>query len=248
MKGIALILVMASMAFGQSQTKPAAPAAKTARSASTPTAAAKSDLPVFHGVVKPLFTERYEDIKIGTGAVAEPLKIYHVTYTGYLASTGQKFDSSFEHRAPLMKDGKAVTDADGKPVLADPQPIAFPQGLGRLIPGFDQGFVGMRIGGKRRIFIPWQLAYGTRDMPAREGHPGIPPKSDLIFDVELVDVTDLPAPPPVAARPAAQPAPSGQPVKPTTPPVANTPATPPAASSAPQAPSSPAPAAPPQPK
>jgi peptidylprolyl isomerase len=46
----------------------------------------------------------------------------------------------------------------------------------------------MKIGGKRRLFIPWQLAYGA------QGRPGIPPKSDLIFDVELLDVTDLQMP------------------------------------------------------
>jgi peptidylprolyl isomerase len=53
----------------------------------------------------------------------------------------------------------------------------------------------MKIGGKRRIFIPWQLAYGAT---GREGpdaaHPGIPPKSDLIFDVDLLDVSDLTVP------------------------------------------------------
>ena len=63
------------------------------------------------------------------------------------------------------KDGKPVLGDDGKPKLGDPQPMAFPQGMGRLIPGFDQGFDGMKIGGKRRLFIPWQLAYGARDIP-----------------------------------------------------------------------------------
>ena len=54
---------------------------------------------------------------------------------------------------------------DGKPKLGDPQPMPFPQGMGRLIPGFDQGFGGMKVGGKRRLFIPWQLAYGARGRP-----------------------------------------------------------------------------------
>ena len=73
---------------------------------------------------------------------------------------------------------------------------SFRRAYGRLIPGFDQGFAGMHVGGKRRIFIPWQLAYGTREIPAHGAdHPGIPAKSDLIFDVELVDVTDMPAMP-----------------------------------------------------
>jgi peptidylprolyl isomerase len=65
-----------------------------------------------------------------------------------------------------------------------------------VIPGFDQGFAGMKVGGQRRLFIPWQLAYGAKGRPGPEAaHPGIPPKADLIFDVELVDVTDLPTAP-----------------------------------------------------
>jgi len=96
----------------------------------------------------------------------------------------------------MDKDGKPQKDADGKPVLGDPQPFSFPQGMGRLIPGWDQGFEGMKIGGKRRLFIPWELAYGVRGVPARDAdHPGIPPKSDLIFDIELLDITDMPARP-----------------------------------------------------
>jgi peptidylprolyl isomerase len=93
--------------------------------------------------------------------------------------------------------------------------------MGRLIPGFDQGFNGMRVGGKRRLFIPWQLAYGTRnlpDQPAKDNQPahvGIPAKSDLIFDVELVDVGEMPQQAPHAPMGAVPPtprpaAPSGQ--------------------------------------
>jgi peptidylprolyl isomerase len=89
--------------------------------------------------------------------------------------------------------------------------------MGRLIPGFDYGVTGMRVGGKRRLFIPWQIAYGTRSIPDRPDHPGIPAKSDLIFDVELVEVSDMPAPQP---RPMAPPAgaPGGASGQPATPP------------------------------
>jgi len=167
------------------------------------------------GVIKPLFTLRYEDYKIGTGAEAEPGKMYKVYYTGYRAADGVKFDSSFDHPGPPEKDvdGKPVLDADGKPKLGDPQPMAFPQGMGRLIPGFDQGFAGMKIGGKRRLFIPWQLAYGIRAIPDHgPGHPGIPAKSDLVFDVELVDVTEMPATPTATASPSTStPSSSGSP-------------------------------------
>jgi peptidylprolyl isomerase len=82
---------------------------------------------------------------------------------------------------------------DGKPKQGPVQPMPFPQGMGATIVGFDQGFVGMKVGGKRRIFIPWQMAYGTRSAPDHgPDHPGIPAKSDLIFDVELVEVAELP--------------------------------------------------------
>lgn len=234
-----LFLLAASVAFAQT-----GPAAKSStHTAQTPAAhhaaAAKpaGEIPAIHGVVRTMFSERYEDYKIGTGALAEPNKLYKVEYTGYLAATGQKFDSSYDHRTPEMKDGKPVTGPDGKVVLGTPQPLLFPQGFGRLIPGFDQGFTGMHVGGKRRIFIPWQLGYGTRDIPARPpDHPGIPPKSDLIFDVELVDVTEMPkmpqrpfggVPPHPGGLPA-HPAAPAEPAKPETsaPPAASAPAQP----------------------
>lgn len=241
MRFTALFFFAASVAVAQTSTKPATTTAKPSSAATQssakpasatarPATAAKpaSEMPVLHGIVKPLFTERYEEIKVGTGAVAEPNKMYHVLYSGYLAATGQKFDASSDHPAPLIKDGKAVFDANNKPVMGPPQPLVFPQGMGRLIPGFDQGVAGMHIGGKRRIFIPWELAYGTRDIPPREGHIGIPAKSDLIFDVELVDVTDIPTGPaqPLPARPATPP-PGSQP---TAPPTGSAPPTPPPAS------------------
>jgi len=151
---------------------------------------------VVHGPVKTALAAHYEDIKIGTGPVAESNKLWHVKYTGWRAADGIKFDSWDDHRQPVIgKDGKPETGPDGKPKMGDPQPMTFPQGMGRLIPGFDYSLDGMRIGGKRRIFIPWQLAYGTRNIPDRPDHPGIPAKSDLIFDVELVSISDLPAPP-----------------------------------------------------
>jgi peptidylprolyl isomerase len=140
-------------------------------------------------------TLSYQEIKVGTGAVAEPGKLYKVFYTGYRASDGVIFDSTNLHPRPpvLDKDGKPVLGDDGKQKQGPPQPMPFPQGAGGTIIGFDQGFAGMKVGGQRRIFIPWQMGYGTRTMPDRGAdHPGIPAKSDLIFDVELVDVTDAP--------------------------------------------------------
>ena len=212
MKTIALILLMtgAVAASAQTQPKPATSAPKAAVHAKTPAAAAKpaatkveiklpTGVPAAEGPVATAFSLRYQDIVVGTGAVAEPNKMYKVQYTGWLgangrADDGRKFDSSYDRRQPLKDpDGKPVLDASGQPKLSDVQPFAFPQGYGRVIQGWDQGFGGMKAGGKRRLFIPWQLAYGANGHPGpNAANPGIPEKADLIFDVELVDVSDLP--------------------------------------------------------
>lgn len=197
MKPTVLILLMAASVAAASAQTHQKPATSTARTATRPAARTSSRLPAgippVHGVIHTAFSLKYQEIKIGTGPLAEPNKIYHVQYTGYIAATGVKFDSSYDHRPPVMKDGKPVLGPDGKPELGEPIPLVFPQGFGRLIPGFDQGFAGMHVGGKRRIFVPWQLGYGTREIPAHgPEHPAIPAKSDLIFDVELLSVTDMP--------------------------------------------------------
>jgi peptidylprolyl isomerase len=211
--------------------------------------------------MKTAFALKYQDVKIGVGAVAEPNKMYKVLYTGYLGANGRpddghKFDSSDDHRRPVLdKDGKPVMGEDGKPKMGDPQPLDFPQGFGRLIPGFDQGFDGMKIGGKRRLFIPWQLAYGAHGRPGPDAaHPGIPPKSDLIFDIELVDVSEMPtmpARPGMGVPPGARPMPQGVPPHPAAPaqpgtapaPTGSAPAAPSAASPAPAPPATSAPPA-----
>lgn len=209
-------------------------------------------VPPVKGLVKTGFALKYQEVKIGTGALAEPNKLYKVHYTGWLAADGKKFDSSFDHKQPALdKDGKPEMGPDGKPKLAEGQPIQFPQGRGRVIPGWDQGFEGMKIGGKRRLFIPYQLAYGAIGRP-----PVIPAKSDLIFDVELVEITDFPTAPPMQGMPGGHPMPGSmtppRPAAPAgTPPPAGTPApgaTPPpaapAATPAPAAPATPPPAPP----
>jgi peptidylprolyl isomerase len=123
--------------------------------------------------MKVQYVMRYQEIKVGTGDLAIPGQIYTVHYTGWLASDGTKFDSSVDRG----------------------QPIQFPQGVKRVITGWDEGFEGMHVGGKRRLFIPYQLAYGEKGRS-----PVIPPKANLIFDVELLDQHDpnavTPAKPP----------------------------------------------------
>lgn len=107
---------------------------------------------------------RYIDIVQGTGAPAAPGKRYTVHYTGWLKD-GTKFDSSVDRN----------------------QPLDFVQGRRQVISGWDMGFEGMKVGGKRRLLIPYQMAYGEA------GTGPIPPKADLIFDVELLAVADVPA-------------------------------------------------------
>ncbi len=264
-----IFIVAASVAVGaQTPAKPAAPAAAKAKPAATaakPATAAAIDklpsgIPPVVGAKKIAFSLRYQEVKIGTGADAEPNKMYKVLYTGWFGNNGRdddghKFDASADHRAPITdKDGKPVLDADGKPKLADPQPIPFPQGFGRVIPGWDQGFGGMKIGGKRRLFIPWQLAYGAAGRPGPDAaHTGIPPKSDLIFDVELVDVTDMPSQPNrpggmggmPPGRPMPGAGPNGAPGQPGARPAGNPFGRPPASPGAPPSPATPsAPGAP----
>jgi peptidylprolyl isomerase len=217
MKHTALILFLAaSTTAALAQTTPAKPAAPAASATHAAAASAGVKLPPgvppARGILKTAFTLKYQDIKLGTGAEAEPNKMYKVQYTGWLGADGHKFDSSYDHPGPPLKDkdGKPVLGDDGKPKTGDPQPMSFPQGMGRLIPGFDQGFYGMKVGGKRRLFIPWQLAYGAKGRPGPDAaHPGIPPKADLIFDVELVDVTDMPAAPGRPGMPGGRPMPPG---------------------------------------
>lgn len=72
---------------------------------------------------------------------------------------------------------------DNKGVQRDAGTFSFRLGSGGVIPGFDQGVTGMRVGGKRRIYVPSTLAYGSA------GTSGIPPNAALVFEVELLDLT-----------------------------------------------------------
>ena len=101
---------------------------------------------------------QYWDIKVGTGATAQPHQTVKVHYTGWLTN-GKKFDSSVDRG----------------------EPISF--GLDQVIKGWGEGVPGMKIGGKRQLRIPPDLAYGPNGHP-----PVIPPNSTLIFDIELLGV------------------------------------------------------------
>ena len=128
------------------------------------------------------FSLDYIDTKIGTGDLAQPGMDYTVQYTGYLLD-GTQFDTS----------------------VGKPTPFTFPIGGHRVIPGWDLGFQGMHVGGKRRLFIPYQLAYGDK------GQGVIPPRAELVFDMELVSqkMTQPPPPPPSPSNSAPKPPPTG---------------------------------------
>ncbi len=183
---LASFCIIAMCAFSQAQTSHTSPAARhrAASSQSSATPAGPKlppNIPPAPGKLQTAYALRYLDIHPGAGPLAEPNQFYTVHYTGWLATDGTKFDSSVDRG----------------------EPITFMQGARRVIPGWDTGFDGMHVGGKRRLFIPYQLAYGEQGRP-----PVIPPKSDLIFDIELVSVSATPPEPPAAvpAAPATPPA------------------------------------------
>lgn len=102
----------------------------------------------------------YVDIVAGNGPSPTPGKQVKVHYTGWLEN-GTKFDSSVDRSEPFV----------------------FPIGAGQVIPGWDEGVMTMKVGGKRKLIVPPQLGYGAA------GAGGvIPPNATLIFEVELLDV------------------------------------------------------------
>jgi FKBP-type peptidyl-prolyl cis-trans isomerase len=107
---------------------------------------------------------KYTDLKVGTGDEAVKGASVEVHYTGWFytgGKKGDKFDSSLDRK----------------------QPFPFQLGAKQVIAGWDEGVQGMKVGGKRELIIPPNLAYGER------GYPGaIPPNSTLIFEVELLRV------------------------------------------------------------
>ncbi len=138
-----------------------APAATAAAGAATTAAPAAGGVPPVDGTpVKTASGLQYIDSKVGEGAEAKAGQKVSVHYTGYLTN-GKKFDSSLDR---------------GKP-------FDLTLGAGQVIKGWDEGLVGMKAGGKRRLIIPPALGYGPQGSP-----PVIPANADLIFDVEMVKI------------------------------------------------------------
>jgi peptidylprolyl isomerase len=102
-----------------------------------------------------------KDLKTGTGAEAKPGDQVSVQYVGVLYDNGSKFDSSYDRG----------------------QPFSFKLGGGQVIQGWDQGVAGMKVGGRRELIIPPDLAYGAQGQP-----PTIPPNATLVFVIDLVSI------------------------------------------------------------
>jgi len=111
---------------------------------------------------EPVTKLKIENLKKGTGAKAKNGDVLTVHYTGWLTD-GTKFDSS-------KNSGR--------------QPFAFPLGAQKVIPGWDKGMLGMKVGGKRKLTIPPDMGYGEQGTP---GGP-IPPNATLVFEVELLKI------------------------------------------------------------
>lgn len=150
---ITVAAVLAALAGGQPAAEESGTVTTVAETQEAQESASVSELQIIH-------------IEAGDGALAEAGKTVIVHYTGWLYDTaaddnkGEKFDSSVDRN----------------------QPFQFALGAGMVIRGWDEGFAGMQVGGKRQLIIPPDMAYGER------GVGPIPPNATLLFDVELLDV------------------------------------------------------------
>lgn len=165
------LLLLALVGCGEEDT-PAAPAAATPAATATATpaptrtpTARERDLDRKPVIAKPTGEPPTElvttDLVVGTGPAAKAGDTVTVQYVGVSHSTGEEFDASWERD----------------------EPFSFPLGAGQVIPGWDQGVAGMKVGGRRELIIPPDLGYGPQGSP-----PAIAPNETLIFVVDLVEI------------------------------------------------------------
>jgi peptidylprolyl isomerase len=102
-----------------------------------------------------------QDLIVGKGKRAATGDVVSVQYVGALFANGKQFDASWKGARPG-------------------RPLQFPLGSSGVIQGWEQGVPGMRVGGRRKLIIPADLAYGVQGYP-----PSIPPNAALIFDIDL---------------------------------------------------------------
>ena len=157
---IVLVLVCAALLLGGCGSDTEEPAGSTPEptAAATPEAT-KPEVNVPKGKAPKKL--EIEDLKPGTGAVAQPGQNVQVQYVGVSHANGRQFDASWDRG----------------------EPFSFQLGAGQVIPGWDQGVAGMKVGGRRQLVIPPDLAYGEQGSP-----PAIGPDETLVFVIDLLAV------------------------------------------------------------
>jgi peptidylprolyl isomerase len=165
-----VLLALAASACGGSKDKETAATATAAAATPTPTDAppgkvdvtgklgAKPKIAITPANPTPPSQLVVKDLVKGHGKAAKAGDTVTVQYDGVLYQDGSEFDASWDHG----------------------QPFSFPLGQQKVIPGWDQGVAGMKVGGRRELVIPPDLGYGAQGSP-----PAIPPNSTLVFVVDL---------------------------------------------------------------
>jgi peptidylprolyl isomerase len=157
----AAIVILAAACGGDDDSTTPVKASATAGSnpATSPTAGQSSNTSaaVVNQTVTTASGLKYADTVVGTGAAAKKCDMVTVTYVGTFTN-GTKFDASADHGGSF----------------------SFVLGAGQVIKGWDEGVAGMKVGGKRTLYVPYALAYGAA------AYGPIPAKSDLVFDVGLL--------------------------------------------------------------